>query len=470
MAIKSVAVYSDADHKAPYLQMADEIVRLGSPPLQDSYLCIEKIIKAAKDLKVDAIHPGYGFLSENSLFARTVENEGFIFIGPDAHSIEIMGNKIEAKKLMKDKQIPVIPGSNGEVLNSTQGLAWAKKLGFPVLIKAAAGGGGKGMRLLRSEESFHDLMERAISESTTSFGNGSVFIEKCLTDPRHIEIQVLSDRFGHIIHLFERECSIQRRHQKVIEEAPSPFVDNLLRKEMGQAAILVARACNYTGAGTVEFLVDKNRNFYFLEMNTRLQVEHPVTEMITGLDIVEWQIRIAQGEPLHLSQENLEMRGHAVELRIYAEDPFNQFYPSVGRLEKFKVERSDVKVRLDTGYEEGMEIPIYYDPLIAKLIVSGADRQEAISNMIVAIHSIRLEGVTTTLPFGAFTMAHPGFREGNYDIHFIESEFSPKSYRAATAELAEAASHLALEEYVKKYDEPKEMKGAGNWRNRNLIQ
>ncbi|MDH3711304.1 MAG: ATP-grasp domain-containing protein, partial [Cyclobacteriaceae bacterium] len=336
MGIASVAVYSEADRKAPFVQYADEAVLLGPPPSAESYLLRNKIIEICRQLEVDAVHPGYGFLSENADFARQVVKAGIIFIGPSAESIEIMGSKLMAKKTVSDYQIPLVPGTDEPVTDMQEALNSAQEIGFPILIKASAGGGGKGMRIVEGAEDFEEQMERASSEALSSFGDGSVFIEKYIAAPRHIEIQILGDHQGNIIHLFERECSVQRRHQKVVEEAPSSVLDTRLRNEMGQAAVEVARSCRYQGAGTVEFMLDEDRNFYFLEMNTRLQVEHPVTEFITGLDLVKEQVRIAEGHPLSLSQDDLDINGHAIECRVYAEDPRNNFLPDIGKLVNYQ--------------------------------------------------------------------------------------------------------------------------------------
>ncbi len=419
MGIASVAVYSEADRKAPFVQYADEAVLLGPPPSAESYLLGNKIIEICGQLEVDAIHPGYGFLSENADFARQVVKAGIIFIGPSAESIEVMGSKLMAKKTVSDYQIPLVPGTDEPVTDMQEALNSAQEIGFPILIKASAGGGGKGMRIVEGAEDFEEQMERASSEALSSFGDGSVFIEKYIAAPRHIEIQILGDHQGNIIHLFERECSVQRRHQKVVEEAPSSVLNTRLRNEMGQAAVEVARSCRYQGAGTVEFMLDEDRNFYFLEMNTRLQVEHPVTEFITGLDLVKEQVRIAEGHPLSLSQDDLDINGHAIECRVYAEDPRNNFLPDIGKLINYQRPQGP-GVRVDDGFREGMEIPIYYDPMIAKLVVHGKDRKEAIQRMVRAIEEYHINGVSTTLGFCKFVMEHPSFREGNYSTKFVE--------------------------------------------------
>src|SRR5690606_23290267 len=357
MGIKTVAVFSEADRNAPHVIFADEAVCIGPPPSNESYLLGDKIIKVAKQLNVDAIHPGYGFLSENAEFGESVEKSGMIFIGPKSHAIRIMGSKLAAKDAVKKHDIPMVPGTDEAITDVAAAKEIAKEIGFPILIKASAGGGGKGMRIVENSKEFEDQMKRAISEAENAFGDGSVFIEKFVTSPRHIEIQVLADNFGNTVHLFERECSIQRRHQKVVEEAPSSVLTPELHKQMGEAAVKVAKACGYGGAGTVEFLLDDKHNFYFLEMNTRLQVEHPGTELITGLDLVDQQINVANNEKLSFSQEDLKITGHAFELRVYAEDPLNNFMPSVGKLEVYRPP-SGKNIRVDDGFTEGMQVPI----------------------------------------------------------------------------------------------------------------
>ncbi|NDE61444.1 MAG: ATP-grasp domain-containing protein, partial [Cyclobacteriaceae bacterium] len=359
MGIATVAVYSEADRLSPHVKFADEAVCLGPAPSNQSYLVADKIIEACLRLQVDAVHPGYGFLSENASFARKVKEAGIIFVGPSPQAIEVMGSKLAAKQAVSSYNIPLVPGTEESISDIELAKGKAKEIGYPILIKASAGGGGKGMRIVNSEEEFEEQMKRAVSEAISSFGDGAVFIEKYITSPRHIEIQILGDHQGNLVYLFERECSIQRRHQKVIEEAPSAVVNPALRKAMGEAAIGVARACSYFGAGTVEFIVDEHLNFYFLEMNTRLQVEHPVTEMITGKDLVREQIWIAEGKPLSFTQEDLTIQGHAVEVRVYAEDPKNNFLPDIGKLHTYQRPQGS-GIRVDDGFEEGMEIPIYY--------------------------------------------------------------------------------------------------------------
>lgn len=426
MGIKTVAVYSEADRNALHTRYADEAVFIGPPPSTQSYLVGESIIEAAKKLNVDAIHPGYGFLSENAGFAEQVSKAGLIFIGPSPESIRIMGDKLSAKKAVSGFEVPQVPGTDQPVDDVKEASRIAEEIGFPLLIKASAGGGGKGMRIVHKTSELKDQMERAVSEAESAFGDGSVFLEKYVTSPRHIEFQILGDQHGNIIHLFERECTIQRRHQKVVEEAPSAVMTEELRERMGNAAIEVARSCNYFGAGTVEFIVDENLDFYFLEMNTRLQVEHPVTELITGVDLVKHQIRIAEGKELTLNQEDLERKGHAIELRVYAEDPANDFLPDIGTLHTYKRPQGP-GVRVDDGFEAGMQIPVYYDPMISKLIVYGKDRDEAIVRMKRAIIEYKISGVETTLSFGQFVMNHDAFITGDMDTHFIERYYTKEA-------------------------------------------
>lgn len=443
MGIRTVAIFSEADREAPHVRFADEAVLLGPPPSSQSYLRGDAIIQAALTLGVDGIHPGYGFLSENAAFSAAVEQAGITFIGPKPHAIEVMGSKLAAKEAVKAYQIPMVPGIDEAVTDVNKAIAIAEEIGFPILIKASAGGGGKGMRIVERKEELAEQMQRAISEAESAFGDGSVFIEKYVSSPRHIEIQVLADSHGHTLHLFERECSVQRRHQKVVEEAPSSILTPEIRAKMGADAVKVAQACNYLGAGTVEFLLDEELNYYFLEMNTRLQVEHPVTELITGLDLVEWQIRIARGECIPFQQEELSIQGHAVELRVYAEDPTNNFLPDIGQLKQYQPPSGE-GIRVDDGYEAGMEIPIYYDPMIAKLITYGADRQAAIGKMLEAIKNYRIEGVSTTLSFGRFVFEHPAFLSGKFDTHFVKQYFRTELIREAEEAEAAIAAKLAF--------------------------
>lgn len=447
MGLKTVAVYSTADRKAPHVLFADEAVCLGEPASSESYLNANKIISAAKALQVDAIHPGYGFLSENAAFATAVVNAGIIFIGPKPHAINVMGSKLAAKEAVKNHEIPMVPGVEKAVTTPRQAKEIAQKIGYPVLIKASAGGGGKGMRIVEQATNLEPQMQRAISEATAAFGDGAVFIEKYIAKPRHIEIQILADQHGNTVHLFERECSIQRRHQKVIEEAPSCVLTPTLRQKMGEAAVRVAKACDYVGAGTVEFLLDADHNFYFLEMNTRLQVEHPVTEIITGLDLVQLQIEIAQGKPLPFAQNNLKIKGHAVELRVYAEDPSQDFLPSVGTLEIYKVPKGQ-GIRVDNGYTQGMQVPIFYDPMLSKLITYGETRKQAITLMIKAIKAYAVEGVQTTLSFGTFVMQHPAFITGDFDTHFVANHYQAQNIEKLEQEDAYVAAIAAFTKYT----------------------
>ena len=435
MGIKTVAVYSAADRDALHVRYADEAVFIGEAPSNQSYLVGEKIIDACRKTGAEGIHPGYGFLSENAAFARLVREAGLILIGPSPEAMEVMGNKLSAKAAAMKYNIPMVPGTEEAITDISEAKKRAAEVGFPILIKAAAGGGGKGMRIVDDIADFEEQMHLAVSEATSAFGDGSVFIERYVSSPRHIEIQVLGDTHGNIVHLFERECSVQRRHQKVIEEAPSAILTPEIRAKMGQCAVDVARSVNYTGAGTVEFIMDEKLNFYFLEMNTRLQVEHPVTELVTGVDLVKEQIQIARGEPISFKQEELELRGHAVELRVYAEDPSNNFLPDIGTLQTYVTPKGP-GVRVDDGFKQGMEIPIYYDPMIAKLTTYGKDRKEAIERMIRAIDEYQITGITTTLGFGKFVMEHEAFTSGNFDTHFVKKYFTPEVLQTSNADEA----------------------------------
>lgn len=448
MGIKTVAVFSEADRHAPHVKFADESVCIGPPASSESYLKAATIIEVAKKLNVDGIHPGYGFLSENADFSAQVEKEGLTFIGPKPHAIRVMGDKLAAKDTVKAYDIPMVPGIDEAITDVEKAKAIAKEIGFPILIKASAGGGGKGMRIVEEEKSLDEQMKRAISEAKSAFGDGSVFIEKYVSSPRHIEIQILADTHGNVVHLFERECSVQRRHQKVVEEAPSALLTPELRNQMGEAAVNVARSCDYVGAGTVEFLMDADLNFYFLEMNTRLQVEHPVTEWITGVDLVEQQIKIARGEQLHLKQNNLRIKGHALELRVYAEDPTQEFMPSVGKLERYRLPIGE-NIRVDNGFEEGMDVPIYYDPMLSKLVTYGDSREAAIQRMIEAIDQYEVEGVETTLSFGKFVCQHEAFRSGNFDTHFVKKYYTPEKLQEQNKNEAHLASIIAIKTYLK---------------------
>jgi len=441
MNIASVAIYSDADKDAPHVLEADEAVYVGASPSAESYLKQDLILQICKDLGVEGIHPGYGFLSENSGFARKVKAAGMTLIGPSPESMEVMGDKLRAKQAVKEFNVPLVPGVDEAITDPIAAIKVAEAVGYPILIKASAGGGGKGMRLVENSGEFIEQMNLAQSEARSSFGDDAVFIEKFVVEPRHIEIQVFADRFGNTVYLFERECSIQRRHQKVIEEAPSAVLTPELRAKMGEAAVAVCKSCNYEGAGTVEFLLDANMDFFFLEMNTRLQVEHPVTEEITGLDLVEWQIRVARGEKLPKMQDELSINGHAIEVRVYAEDTLNNFTPDIGTLRRYRIPAGK-NTRVDDAFVEGMPIPIYYDPMIAKLVVWGKTREEAIERTITAIDHYQISGLKTTLDFGKYVLKHPAFRSGKFDTNFIKEYFSdPLVMHTAMKEEEDALVH-----------------------------
>ena len=444
MGVATVAVYSEADRLLPFVAYADQAVCIGPPASSESYLRVDKIIAAARQTGADAIHPGYGFLSEKQELPEACAAAGIAFIGPSAHSIDIMGNKISAKDAVREFGVELVPGSAGAVDNPEEALAISQKIGFPVLIKAAAGGGGKGMRVAHQADGFADEMALAQSEAGGAFGDASVFIEKYVLNPKHIEVQIIADKFGNTCYLFERECSIQRRHQKVVEEAPSPVVDEALRKRLGEAAVRVAKSCNYEGAGTVEFIMDPDKNFYFLEMNTRLQVEHPVTELITGLDLVELQIKIAQGEKLPFTQEDLKINGWAVEARVYAEDPRENFLPSPARLDRYRAPQGP-GIRVDDGFAEGLDIPVFYDPMISKLIAYGSDRTQAIARLRRAIAEYEIAGPGHNLAFIDFILGHEEFTSGRFDTGFIEHFFTPDKLAQSTdpSHLAAAAALAA---------------------------
>lgn len=470
MRITTVAVYSEADRKALHVRAADEAYPIGPPPSSKSYLNQEKILEVAKKSNADAIHPGYGFLSENADFAKKCQQQGLIFIGPSSESIMIMGSKIEAKAAAMKFNIPMVPGTEKAIKDPNEAKSIADSIGYPVLIKASAGGGGKGMRIVNKSDELVEQFERAVSEALSSFGDGSVFIEKYITNPAHIEIQILGDQKGNILHLFERECSIQRRYQKVVEEAPSPKLSEELRKNIGEAAVLAAKSCNYYGAGTVEFILDENKDFYFLEMNTRLQVEHPVTEFVTGLDLVKEQVRIAEGKSLNLKQEDIQLKGHAIELRVYAEDPQNNFVPDTGKLRSY-VRPQGPGIRVDDGFEQGMDVEVYYDPMIAKLIVYADTRDNAIEKMKRAIDEYIISGVKTTLDFGKFVMDHPTFRDGSFDTHFVQKHFNPEllNQSANDEEECEIAAYVAAHLYNLKQAYPaasNSISSQSNWKNR----
>ncbi|UKN02624.1 acetyl-CoA carboxylase biotin carboxylase subunit [Paracrocinitomix mangrovi] len=445
MNIQTVAVYSDVDEDAPFVKFADEAFCIGEATPSESYLNMDKILEVAITTNTEGIHPGYGFLSENAIFAEKVDKAGIKFIGPSIEAIKVMGDKLDAKQAVKAFDVPMVPGTDEAITDIAEAKKIAAGIGYPILIKASAGGGGKGMRVVESEDLFEEQFDRAVSEAVSSFGNGAVFIEKFVQQPKHIEIQVLADAHGNVIHLNERECSIQRRHQKVVEEAPSPVVDAALRAKIGEAAVNVAKSCNYEGVGTVEFLLDKDKNFYFLEMNTRLQVEHPVTEQITGLDLVELQIQVARGEELSLKQEDVGLNGHSIEIRVYAEDPENDFLPDLGKIVKYTKPKG-LGVRVDDGYTEGMKIPLTYDPMIAKLIVHGKDRDEAIERLLKAIDEYEIIGFSTTLGFCHFAVDHEEFRNGNFTINFVGDYYKPEMLRVELpAEVGELAYEVLKE-------------------------
>jgi len=421
MGIKTVAVFSEIDRKALHVRFADEAYLIGPAPSAQSYLDMEKIIEVAKRSGAEAIHPGYGFLAENATFVKMVESEGLAFIGPPSSAVELLGDKVEARKTMKTAGVSIVPGTEVEIASEDQAVSIAEEIGFPILIKAVGGGGGKGMRIVKEKSQMKEALRGAQSEAKSAFADPRIYIEKYLERPRHVEIQILADKYGNVIHLGERECSIQRRHQKVVEESPSPIVDAEMRKAMGEQAVTAAKAAGYVNAGTMEFLVDQDLNFYFLESNTRLQVEHPVTEMVTGIDIAKEQIKIASGMKLECKQENIKWKGSAIECRIYAEDPDNNFFPSVGVVHSY-LEPSGPGVRVDSGLSEGLEISLYYDPLIAKLLTWGNDRNEAIQRMKRALSEYRISGIATTIPFHIGVMNNKRFKEGRIHTHFIEEE------------------------------------------------
>lgn len=472
MGIGTVAVYSEADRTMPFVQYADEAVCIGPPPSNQSYLLGDKIIAAAKQTGADAIHPGYGFLSENARFAQAVTDAGITFIGPSAAAIEMMGSKLSAKQAAQKFGVPMVPGTETPLRSLEEAKEVVKTTGFPILIKASAGGGGKGMRVVNAPEELEEQIRLAKSEAMSAFGDDAVFIEKYVSAPRHIEIQILGDQHGNYVYLFERECSIQRRHQKLIEEAPSSCLTPDIRSAMGKCALDVARACNYYGAGTVEFLVDEHLKFYFLEMNTRLQVEHPVTEMITGLDLVKEQIRVARGEQLSFNQENLSINGAAIELRICAEDPANNFLPDTGKLSTY-IRPQGYGVRVDDGYESGMDIPIYYDPMIAKLIAWGATREEARERLLRAIDEYQIKGIRTTLSFGRWALQQPAFINGQFDTNFIGKYFTPESLQHPVPDEARAAAILAVQIWQREQRKARQTpvnQQPDKWKTRKLLR
>ncbi len=442
LGIRSVAVFSEADRGAPHVRLADEAYLLGPAPSSESYLSMERILQVARHCEADAVHPGYGFLSENAGFAEACAAAGLIFIGPPPNAMRAMGDKTAARTLMAEAGVPMAPGTTDAVQDVEEAERIAAEIGFPVIIKAAAGGGGRGMRVVTEAKEFGRSLDMARGEAQTAFGDGRVFIERYIEEPRHIEFQIIGDRFGNMVHLFERECSIQRRHQKLVEEAPSSVLTADLRKEMGEAAVRAARACGYFNAGTVEFLLDSDMNFFFMEMNTRLQVEHPVTESITGLDLVAEQIRVAEGRPLSIKQANLKIRGHAIECRINAESPINGFLPEIGTITRY-VPPTGPGVRVDSGVEQGGEVSRHYDAMIAKLITFGRDRAEAIQRMERALGEYTIQGVDTTIPFARFVMGHPAFREGHFSTRFVERYFDPEKLLSHDETLERAAALAA---------------------------
>ncbi|MEX0844925.1 MAG: acetyl-CoA carboxylase biotin carboxylase subunit [Balneolaceae bacterium] len=443
LGIKTVAVYSRPDSHSPHVLHADESVFIGEAASSESYLVIDKIIDAAKQTGADAVHPGYGFLSENAAFAERCKKENIIFIGPEPKAIRLMGDKTEARELVTQAGIPTPPGLKSELKDIEEARSVADEIGYPILVKAAAGGGGKGMRIVHKKEEFEASIKAAKSEAKNAFGDDRIYIEKYLEKPRHVEFQIIADTHGNVLHVFDRECSVQRRHQKVIEEAPCAILTPELRAKMAEAAIKAAKACDYISAGTIEFMVDKNMDFYFLEMNTRLQVEHPVTEMISGIDLVAMQILVAEGKELPFKQKDLAINGHAIECRIYAEDAANNFLPSTGLLKKHRIPTGS-GIRVDAGVEEGQQITINYDPMISKLSVHGPDRETARKRMLRALNEYEIAGCKTTIPFCEFTLNHPEFIEANYDTHFVPEFFTPEKMQQSQSEeeVALAASLL----------------------------
>jgi propionyl-CoA carboxylase alpha chain len=446
LGIQSVAVYSRPDAFSPHVQLADESVFIGEAASSESYLVMDKIIDACKLTGADAVHPGYGFLSENAVFAERCKAEGIIFIGPSPEAINLMGDKTSARELMAVHNIPTPPGLKSTLQSIEEAAEIAGEIGYPILIKASAGGGGKGMRIVHSPDQFEASIKGAKSEAKNAFGDDRVYIEKYLEEPRHIEFQIMADTHGNTVHVFDRECSVQRRHQKVIEEAPSALLTGEMRANMAATAIKAAEACNYVGAGTIEFLVDKHLNYYFLEMNTRLQVEHPVTEMISGLDLVAAQIAVAEGKPLPFTQEQVLKNGHAIECRIYAEDPENNFLPSTGTLIKHRIP-TGTGVRVDSGIEEGQAVSINYDPMISKLTVHGNDREDARMKMLRALKEYEIVGCRTTIPFCEYTLKHDAFISGKYDTHFVPDHFDPATmYQKHEGEVVALAAALLVSE------------------------
>jgi len=464
MGISSVAIYSEADRDSKHVQLADEAVCIGPAPSSESYLKGDQIISICQELNVDGIHPGYGFLSENAAFVKAVNQAGIQFIGPSPEAIDLMGSKIASKQAVEKYGVPLVPGINHAVEDVKEAQSVANEIGYPVLVKASAGGGGKGMRIVEKAADLEGQMKTAQSEAQSAFGDRSVFIEKFVTKPRHIEIQLLADNHGNVVYLMERECSIQRRHQKLIEEAPSAVLSDSLREQMGQAAVNVAKACNYSGAGTVEFLLDADHNFYFLEMNTRLQVEHPVTELITGLDLVQQQINVARNQKLSFTQDDIIPNGHAIELRLTAEETTQDFLPAIGTIETYNPPQAEY-IRLDDFVYPGYKIPIYYDNMFAKLIVWGENRSQAIQRMIEAINQFEIKGIPTTLDFGRFVMQHPKFIEGDFDTNFISSYYTKEGIKKQDQSLLEAAAIFTYLEF-NEHKTPTIASHNSNWKNR----
>ena len=464
MGISSVAIYSEADRDSKHVQLADEAVCIGPAPSSESYLKGDQIISICQELDIDGIHPGYGFLSENAAFVKAVNQAGIQFIGPSPEAIDLMGSKIASKQAVEKYGVPLVPGINHAVEDVKEAQSVANEIGYPVLVKASAGGGGKGMRIVEKAADLEGQMKTAQSEAQSAFGDRSVFIEKFVTKPRHIEIQLLADNHGNVVYLMERECSIQRRHQKLIEEAPSVVLSDSLREQMGQAAVNVAKACNYSGAGTVEFLLDADHNFYFLEMNTRLQVEHPVTELITGLDLVQQQINVARNQKLSFTQDDIIPSGHAIELRLTAEETTQDFLPAIGTIETYNPPQAEY-IRLDDFVYPGYKIPIYYDNMFAKLIVWGENRSQAIQRMIEAINQFEIKGIPTTLDFGRFVMQHPKFIEGDFDTNFISSYYTKEGIKKQDQSLLEAAAIFTYLEF-NEHKIPTIASHNSNWKNR----
>jgi acetyl-CoA carboxylase, biotin carboxylase subunit len=474
MGIRTIAVYSDADRKAMHVLYADEAYHIGASPSTESYLNMDKILEVAQKSKADAIHPGYGFLSENAVFSEKCQKAGIKFIGPGPYAISQMGDKITARKTMMAAGVPVVPGTESAITSETEAIKTINEIGLPVMIKASAGGGGKGMRLVKKESDIKSSIRAARSEAKSAFGDDAVYIEKYIESPHHIEFQILADQHGNVIHLFERECSVQRRHQKIIEETPSPILTPKIREEMGIAAVAAAKAVDYEGAGTIEFIVDNNLNYYFLEMNTRLQVEHPITERVVGVDLVKEQIHIASGEKLSHKQEDLKQNGHAIECRVYAEDASNNFMPAPGKVTHITIPYG-VGVRVDGYIYEGFEIPIYYDPLIAKLIVWGRDRKDAIERTIRALQEFKIAGVKNSLVFLENIMTAPDFVKGNYTTHFIDENIDHlmKNEEGCQDDCEDMVIISAFLEYIYRIRKasPKEMTALkNNWKDYSRIR